>query len=131
MRKEMATHSSVLAWRIPGMGEPGGLLSVGLQSPTRLKRLSSSSSSSMYKQIWSCKIDVLTLQLDCKHHENINIILFLIFPLYHCIKQMSKEQEWLISSSVNFVSVSFILLNILYVFQIKSLFYIKRYFISS
>ena len=25
----MATHSSVLAWRIPGMGEPGGLLSVG------------------------------------------------------------------------------------------------------
>ena len=28
--KEMATHSSVLAWRIPGMGEPGGLLSLGL-----------------------------------------------------------------------------------------------------
>ena len=27
--KEMATHSSVLAWRIPGMGEPGGLLSMG------------------------------------------------------------------------------------------------------
>ena len=26
---EMATHSSVLAWRIPGMGEPGGLPSVG------------------------------------------------------------------------------------------------------
>ena len=29
MEKEMATHSSVLAWRIPGMAEPGGLLSVG------------------------------------------------------------------------------------------------------
>ena len=27
--EEMATHSSVLAWRIPGMGEPGGLLSTG------------------------------------------------------------------------------------------------------
>ena len=27
--KEMATHSSVLAWRIPGMGEPGGLPSMG------------------------------------------------------------------------------------------------------
>ena len=26
----MATHSSVLAWRIPGTGEPGGLPSVGL-----------------------------------------------------------------------------------------------------
>ena len=24
LEKEMATHSSVLAWRIPGMGEPGG-----------------------------------------------------------------------------------------------------------
>ena len=30
LEKEMATHSSVLAWRIPGMGEPGGLLSLGL-----------------------------------------------------------------------------------------------------
>ena len=29
VEKEMATHSSVLAWRIPGMGEPGGLLSMG------------------------------------------------------------------------------------------------------
>ena len=27
--EEMATHSSVLAWRIPGMGEPGGMLSMG------------------------------------------------------------------------------------------------------
>ena len=30
LEKEMATHSSVLAWRIPGIREPGGLLSVGL-----------------------------------------------------------------------------------------------------
>ena len=29
LEKEMATHSSVLAWRIPGTGEPGGLLSLG------------------------------------------------------------------------------------------------------
>ena len=28
--KEMATHSSVLAWRIPGTAEPGGLPSMGL-----------------------------------------------------------------------------------------------------
>ena len=28
LEKEMATHSSVLAWRIPGMGEPGGLPSM-------------------------------------------------------------------------------------------------------
>ena len=29
LEKEMATHSSVLAWRIPGTEEPGGLPSVG------------------------------------------------------------------------------------------------------
>ena len=29
LEKEMATHSSVLAWRIPGMEEPGGLPSMG------------------------------------------------------------------------------------------------------
>ena len=40
LEKEMATHSSVLAWRIPGMGEPGaapsawGLPSMGSQSRT-------------------------------------------------------------------------------------------------
>ena len=30
LEKEMATHSSVLAWRISGTGEPGGLPSMGL-----------------------------------------------------------------------------------------------------
>ena len=29
LEKEMATHSSALAWRVPGTGEPGGLLSMG------------------------------------------------------------------------------------------------------
>ena len=29
LEKEMATHSTVLAWRIPGMEEPGRLLSMG------------------------------------------------------------------------------------------------------
>ena len=31
LEKEMATHSSILAWRIPWAEEPGGLLSMGLQ----------------------------------------------------------------------------------------------------
>ena len=45
LEKEMATHSSVLAWRISGTEEPGGLPSMGIaQSWTRLIRLSSSSS---------------------------------------------------------------------------------------
>ena len=40
----MATYSSVVAWRIPGTAEPGGLPSMGVtQSRTRLTQLSSSS----------------------------------------------------------------------------------------
>ena len=36
LEKGMATHSSILAWRIPWTEEPGGLQSVGLQGQTRL-----------------------------------------------------------------------------------------------
>ena len=43
--KEMATHSSVLAWRIPRTGQPGGVA----QGQTRLMQLSSSSSKSILK----------------------------------------------------------------------------------
>ena len=42
LEKEMATPSSTLAWRIPGTGEPDGLPSMGSQSWTQLKQLSSS-----------------------------------------------------------------------------------------
>ena len=38
----MVTHSSVLAWRVPGTGEPGGLPSMGSHSRTGLKQPSSS-----------------------------------------------------------------------------------------
>ena len=37
LEKGMATHSSILAWRIPWTEEPGGLQSMGLQSQTRLR----------------------------------------------------------------------------------------------
>ena len=43
LEKEMANHSSTLAWKILWTEEPGGLPSMGSQSRTRLKRLSSSS----------------------------------------------------------------------------------------
>ena len=44
LEEEMATHSSVLAWRISGTGEPGWVAIYGVtQTRTRLKRLSSSS----------------------------------------------------------------------------------------
>ena len=79
-----ATHSSVLAWRIPGMGEPGGLQSMELQSRTRLKRLSSSSSSSskvtrymldIQKQLPFCILAIDSwkskfFKVVCKWHQN-------------------------------------------------------------
>ena len=46
LEKEMATHFSILAWRIPATEEPSGLPSMGSNSRTRLKWLSSSSSRS-------------------------------------------------------------------------------------
>ena len=36
LEEEMATHASILAWRIPWTEEPGGLQSTGSQSQTRL-----------------------------------------------------------------------------------------------
>ena len=62
LEKEMATHSSALAWRIPGTGEPGGLPSYGVaQSRTRLKRLSSSSSSS---RVFKTRVIILFTSLN-------------------------------------------------------------------
>ena len=54
----MATHSGVLAWRIPGTAGPGGLPSMGSHrvGHERLKRLSSSSSSSRNSIILARKI---------------------------------------------------------------------------
>ena len=45
LEKEMATHSSILAWRIPRTEVPGGLQSMGLQSQTWLKSESDTDSS--------------------------------------------------------------------------------------
>ena len=40
LEKGMATHSSILAWRIPWTEEPDGLWAIGSQSRTQLKRFS-------------------------------------------------------------------------------------------
>ena len=52
LEKAMATHSSVLAWRIPGMGEPGGLPSMGLHRVGHDWSRLSSSSSSLNNSAW-------------------------------------------------------------------------------
>ena len=80
----MATHSSVLVWRIPGMVEPGGLPSMEVtQNWSRLKRLSSRSSSLL---VWTCEI--LFYWTDC----NPLLLLFIsmvklskIWPVDSCV----------------------------------------------
>ena len=63
----MAAHSSVLAWRIPGMGEPGGLPSIGSHSGTRLKQLSSSMSSQV---LYLCDLESMTIIIEDNKHSN-------------------------------------------------------------
>ena len=63
----MATHSSVLAWRIPGTGEPGWAAIYGVAwSQTRLKRFSSSSRSS---NVVSELIQFASIFLECLEWE--------------------------------------------------------------
>ena len=64
LEKEMATHSSVLAWRIPGTGEAGGLPSMGSHSRTQLKQLSSNCTLKMVKML-SCILCIF-------YHDQIN-----------------------------------------------------------
>ena len=91
------THSSVLAWRIPGTGEPGGLPSMGSQSQTRLKRLSSSSSrvlNKVWKQIMDTNIKFCemwtksVLQLIMLNHVNF----FFFFNFYNVVLVSAVQQ---------------------------------------
>ena len=77
LEKEMATHSSVLAWRIPGTAEPGGLPSLGLQSRTRLKQHSSSSKVYHIPQFLDCSIILTFLCTIC----NIKTMICMKFPV--------------------------------------------------
>ena len=86
LEKEMATHSSVLAWRIPGTAEPGGAFYGVAQSRTRLKRLSSSSSSKF-------EIDSL---------KSCNFVLFQY--CFHCFRSFQFSSVQLLSHVRLFVT---------------------------
>ena len=71
----MATHSSALAWRIPGTVEPGGLPSMGSHRVrTRLTRLSSSSSSMEASDSELCLTARVLHYLLCSSHLNLKTI---------------------------------------------------------
>ena len=54
LEKGMATHSSILTWRIPWTEEPGWLQSMGLQSWTQLKQLSNHTYIHIYIYMYVC-----------------------------------------------------------------------------
>ena len=93
LEKEMATHSSILAWRIPGTAEPGGLPSMGVaQKQTRLKWLSSSSSSSYSKIIfndWGKKAGNLDLHYIYSISDNLLSIVNILNTHTLILKKMS------------------------------------------
>ena len=71
----MATHSSVLTWRIPGTGEPGWAAVYGVtQSRTRLKRLSSSSSSKLTIMKWTNDFKRFLQETKLRSEENTPIM---------------------------------------------------------
>ena len=57
LEKGMATHSSILAWRLPGMGEPGGLQPTGSQSGTRLSDFTFSVCVFVCVRVWVASTD--------------------------------------------------------------------------
>ena len=66
----MATHSSILAWRIPWTEEPGGLLSIGShKSRTQLKRLSISSIKRVHRCSTPLPIGDLQIKATGRNHS--------------------------------------------------------------
>ena len=100
LEKEMATHSSVLAWRIPGTWEPGGLPSTGSHSQTWLKQLSSSSMVlGLLEKKWFLN-KKLSYKVDCFkfHGRNIDqvpgiLLLWRSFPAVGYQERLPREGD--------------------------------------
>ena len=101
LEKEMATHSSVLAWRIPGMGEPGGLPSMGSHRVRHnwsdLEAASHSISSLEAIDFSPTQFEPANLshQLSCKALFNSFLYLFLSFSNTLSTKKTEKLKKYL------------------------------------
>ena len=80
LEKEMATHSSVLAWRIPGTGEPGGLPSMGLHR---------------VRHDWSDLADSILKSRDITLSTKVRLVKAMVFPvvMYGCESWTIKKAE--------------------------------------
>ena len=74
----MATHSSVLAWRIPGTGEPGGLLSMGSHRVGHdCSDLAAVAATLSDRQSFFLLLILQFLNLTTKEHEVVNCMNFI------------------------------------------------------
>ena len=102
----MATHSSVLAWRIPGMVELGGLPSMGSHSRTRLKRRGSkiTADGNCSHEIKRClptgrkamtNVDSIIKSRDITLLTNVCLVKGMVFPvvMYGCESWTIKKAE--------------------------------------
>ena len=80
LEKEMATHSSVLAWRIPEMAEPGGLLSMG----SHRVRHDWSDLAAAAEEWRGLFMEVLLVTSTNRWHVNYEAHLFQLIALYRC-----------------------------------------------
>ena len=92
LEKEMATHSSVLAWRIPRTGQPGGLPPLGSQSQTWLKWLSSSSCSFVLSDFFSMWFVNYQINISFRKY---NFITSFLFPVIVAQTRYSNNAIWL------------------------------------
>ena len=102
VEKEMATHSSVLAWRIPGTEEPGGLPSTGSH------RVGHDWSSLAAAVITTCFLNVMIEYLHTylahnKYWMNIQLLLLLILLLQAREKSTEPQIETSVKYILNFV----------------------------
>ena len=89
----MATHSSILAWRIPGTEESSGLLSMGSQSQTRLKRLSSSSIVDLQYSISFRHIAVIIVHNNLLQDNDHNSLCYIVYSFFNIIFHYGLLQD--------------------------------------
>ena len=86
LEREMATHSSVLAWRIPGMAEPGGLLSVGLHRVGHdWSDLAAAAAMSLSLVCTLLCLDSLTQYIDCEIYPLFVLWSFIVIAVWYPI----------------------------------------------
>ena len=95
LEKEMATHSSVLAWRIPGTGEPGGLLSMGSHRVGHDWRdLAAAVAAAPWKKSYD-KPDRVLKSRDITLLTKVHKVKAMVFPVvvYRCDSWLIKKAE--------------------------------------